>query len=82
MSDFGDSETTSLLLADDLLYLLGGNISKQPEKERNASQDLEQDMTIFVNRESELSKQPEEESLESNCGRIESSRRSAKARAP
>ncbi len=61
---------------------MGGNISKQPEKEENASQDLEQDVTIFDDLESELSEPPEEESLETNSGSIESSRRSGRARVP
>ncbi len=72
--DFDDSETASPILPDDSLYSVGGNISKQPERERNASQDLEQDMTIFDDLESELSEPPEEMSLETNSGSIESSR--------
>ena len=54
MSDFDDSETTSLIMSDDSLYSVGGNISKQSQKEGNASQDLEQDMTIFDDLESKL----------------------------
>ena len=74
VSDFDDSETASPILPDDSSYSVGGNISKQPQKEGNASQDLEQDMTIFDDLESELSEPPEEMSLETNSGSIESSR--------
>ncbi len=79
MSDFNDSEIPSSILPDDSSYLVGGNITKQLEKKGNASQDLEQYMTIFDDLESKLSGPPEEESLETNSGSIESSRQSRRA---
>ena len=82
VSDFDDSETASPILPDDSLYLVGGNIFKQPEKEGNTSQDLEQDMTIIDDLESELSEPPEEMFFETNSGSIESSRQSGRAEAP
>ena len=82
VSDFDDSETASPILPDDSLYSVGSNISKHPEKKKNASQDLEQDMTIVDDLESKLSEPPEEMSLETNSGSMESSRQSGRARAP
>ncbi len=61
---------------------MGKNTSKQPEKEGNDSQDLEQDLTALDDLESELSDPPEKEPLEINSGSIETSRRSRQARAP
>lgn len=47
VSDFDNSES------DNSLYSAGDNISRQPEKEGNDSQDLEQDITTFDDMESE-----------------------------
>lgn len=76
MSDFDNLEP------DDSFYSVGDNTSKQPEKEENGSQNLEQDITASDNLESEPSDPPEEELLEINFGRIEISRRSGRAKAP
>ena len=76
VDDFGSLDT------DDSSYSVGENTSKQPEKERNDSQDLEQDLTALDDLESELSDPPEEEPLVINSGSTETSRRSGRARAP
>ncbi len=44
---------------------MGENTSKKPEKKKNDSQDLEQDLTGLKNLESELSDPPEEKLLKS-----------------
>ena len=46
----------------------------KPEKKGDASQELEQDMTILDDLESELSEPLDEEFLEINSGRMKSSR--------
>ena len=81
-AQFADASDFDNLEQDDPFYSVGENTSKQPEKEGNDSQDLEQDITAFDDLESELSDPPEEEPLEINSGSIEISRRSGRARAP
>ncbi len=73
MSDFDDSETASSLLLSGSQYSVGDNISKKPQRGKNCSLDLEQDLTTFDDLESELSEPPIEESSETNSGNKENS---------
>ena len=72
VSDLDGVATASPLLPDHSWYSIRDNICKQLEKEKNASHDLEQDMTIFEDFERELSEPLEEECLETKSGSIES----------
>ena len=82
ISDFDDSETASLWLLDGSPYSVRDNISMQPEKRKNGSQDLELDLSTFDNLESELSAPPIEEPSETKSGRMKCSRRSGRAQTP
>ncbi len=76
VDDFGSFDT------DDSSYSVAKNTSKQPEKEGNDSQDLEQDLTALDDLESELSDPPEKKPLEINSGSTETSRQSGQPTAP